>query len=400
MHGVGTGQRERMRLLMITDFTEQFSYRLLRGIMSWSRLQEQPWVVCKMPPSYKREIGIPRVIEWAESWGIDVVIGQFDPDDDVSLFRKNGIVAIAQDYIAPFKEIPNITADYILTGKMAARRLSGHGFRHFGFFGYDNVCWSDGRLQGFRESLREEYGVETLHVFNNRQLSSMWNYDIAELQRWLHSLPKPIGIFACDDNQSEILLETCQASGINVPMEVAIIGVDNDEVTCNLTVPALTSINVDIERAGYEVAEMATRMVRDPSYGGEDVVIRPVAVIGRGSTGIQATSDPVVATAMRYIYQNRARKILVSDVVDQVPVSRRLLEQRFKEVTGASLYTVISNLRIDYFAQQLVSTSDTVSEIAARMDEPDTKSLSRRFRALKGCTPTEYRKQHLRKLGV
>lgn len=392
--------RERMRLLMITDFTEQFSYRLLRGIMSWSRLQEQPWVVCKMPPSYKREIGIPRVIEWAESWGIDVVIGQFDPDDDVSLFRKNGIVAIAQDYIAPFKEIPNITADYILTGKMAARRLSGHGFRHFGFFGYDNVCWSDGRLQGFRESLREEYGVETLHVFNNRQLSSMWNYDIAELQRWLHSLPKPIGIFACDDNQSEILLETCQASGINVPMEVAIIGVDNDEVTCNLTVPALTSINVDIERAGYEVAEMATRMVRDPSYGGEDVVIRPVAVIGRGSTGIQATSDPVVATAMRYIYQNRARKILVSDVVDQVPVSRRLLEQRFKEVTGASLYTVISNLRIDYFAQQLVSTSDTVSEIAARMDEPDTKSLSRRFRALKGCTPTEYRKQHLRKLGV
>jgi len=389
-----------MRLLMITDFTEQFSYRLLRGIMSWSRLQEQPWVVCKMPPSYKREIGIPRVIEWAESWGIDVVIGQFDPDDDVSLFRKNGIVAIAQDYIAPFKEIPNITADYILTGKMAARRLSGHGFRHFGFFGYDNVCWSDGRLQGFRESLREEYGVETLHVFNNRQLSSMWNYDIAELQRWLHSLPKPIGIFACDDNQSEILLETCQASGINVPMEVAIIGVDNDEVTCNLTVPALTSINVDIERAGYEVAEMATRMVRDPSYGGEDVVIRPVAVIGRGSTGIQATSDPVVATAMRYIYQNRARKIMVSDVVDQVPVSRRLLEQRFKEVTGASLYTVISNLRIDYFAQQLVSTSDTVSEIAARMDEPDTKSLSRRFRALKGCTPTEYRKQHLRKLGV
>ena len=227
-----------------------------------------------------------------------------------------------------------------------------------------------------------------------------WNYDIAELQRWLHSLPKPIGIFACDDNQSEILLETCQASGINVPMEVAIIGVDNDEVTCNLTVPALSSINVDIERAGYEVAEMATRMVRDPSYGGEDIVIRPVAVIGRGSTGIQATSDPVVAAAMRYIYQNRARKILVSDVVDQVPVSRRLLEQRFKEVTGASLYTVISSLRIDYFAQQLVSTSDTVSEIAARMDDPDTKSLSRRFRALKGCTPTEYRKQFLRKLGV
>jgi LacI family transcriptional regulator len=122
-------------------------------------------------------------------------------------------------------------------------------------------------------------------------------------------------------------------------------------------------------------------------------------MVGRGSTGIMATKDPIVAEAMRYIYQNRARKMQVADVIKQVPVSRRLLEQRFKEVTGASIYTVISNLRMDYFAQQLISSADTVSEIAARMDEPDTKSISRRFQALKGCTPTEYRKRELRKLG-
>ena len=387
-----------MRLMFITDFTEQFAYKLLRGIMAWSRQQEQPWVVCKMPPSYKREIGIPRVVEWAQNWHADVVIGQFDPDEDVSLFRKNGIVAVAQDYISPFSEIPNLTGDYYLTGSMAARRLSGHGFKNFGFFGYENVCWSDGRLKGFRDTLLKEYHVDKLHVFNDLQLSSMWSYDTSALQQWLLSLPKPIAVFACDDNQAEILLETCQAAGINVPLEVAVLGVDNDEVTCNLTFPAISSVNMDIEKAGFELAQMVTRMVQDPTYPGEDIVIRPVAVVGRGSTGIQATNDPVVAAAMRFIYQNRMRKILVEDVVREVPVSRRLLEQRFKAVTGASLYTVISNLRIDYFAQQLVSTSDTVSEIAARMDEPDTKSLSRRFRALKGCTPSEYRKKSLRKL--
>ena len=156
---------------------------------------------------------------------------------------------------------------------------------------------------------------------------------------------------------------------------------------------------MDIEKAGYETAQMAERMVNDPSYKGEDIVIRIIAAVSRGSTGIMATKDPIVAEAMRYIYQNRARKLQVADVIKQVPVSRRLLEQRFKEVTGASIYTVISNLRMDYFAQQLVSSSDTVSEIAARMDEPDTKSISRRFLALKGCTPTEYRKRELRKLG-
>ena len=387
-----------MRLLMITDFTEQFSYKLLRGIMAWSRRQEQPWVVCKMPPSYKREIGIPRVVEWAKNWRTDVVIGQFDPGDEVSLFRRNGIVAVAQDYIAPFTQIPNLTGDYYLTGAMAARRLCGHGFKHFGFFGYENVCWSDGRLKGFQETLQKEYHIDDLHIFTDRQLSSLWSYDTSALQQWLHSLPKPIAIFACDDNQAEILLETCQAAGINVPQEVAIIGVDNDEVTCNLTSPAISSVNMDIEKAGFELAQMVTHMVQDPTYPGEDIVIRPVAVVARGSTGIQATDDPVVASAMRFIYQNRMRKILVADVLREVPVSRRLLEQRFKAVTGASLYTVISNLRIDYFAQQLITSSDTVSEIAARMDEPDTKSLSRRFRALKGCTPTEYRKKKLRKL--
>lgn len=388
-----------MRLLIISDFTEQFPYRLLRGIMAWSRRSEEPCVVCKMPPSYKRKIGIKGVVRWAQNWKANVVIGQFDPGDDVSLFRKNGIAAIAQDYISKFEEIPNITADYQLTGSIAAIQMYGHGYRHFGFFGYDNVCWSDGRLKGYRDKLKAEYNVDTIHIFNNRQLSDMWSYDIAELREWLLSLPKPIGIFACDDNQAEILLEACQASEINVPLDVAIIGVDNDEVTCNLTVPAISSVDMDIEKAGYQVAEMATRMVGDPSYRGEDIVIRPIALVGRGSTGIMATKDPVVAEAMRYIYQNRARKLQVADVIKQVPVSRRLLEQRFKDVTGASIYTVISNLRMDYFAQQLVSSSDTVSEIAARMDEPDTKSISRRFQALKGCTPTEYRKRELRKLG-
>ena len=388
-----------MRLLLITDFTEQFAYRLLRGIMDYSRRTEQPWVVCKMPPSYKKEIGINGVVKWALKWKADVVIGQFDPTDDVALFRTNGIVAIAQDYVSMFKEIPNITADYARTGAMAAERLCGHGFKNFGFFGYNGVCWSDGRLDGFRLRL-EGMGYDEVHIFNHRQITSLWNYDLTELGQWLVSLPKPIGIFACDDNQAEILMEACHVTGINVPMEVAIIGVDNDEVTCNLTFPALSSIDMDIERGGYEAAEMAFRMVRDRTFEGHDIVIRPIAVVGRGSTGIMATKDPVVAAAMRFIYQNRARKILVSDVIKEVPVSRRLLEQRFKEATGTSIYTVISNLRMDYFAQQLLSSSETISEIAARMDEPDTKSISRRFQALKGCTPSEYRKRGVRKLGV
>jgi len=388
-----------MKLLVISDFTEQFPYRLLKGVLSWSQQENQACEVCKMPPSYKREIGLDGVIDWAKKWKADVVIGLFDPDDDVSLFRKNGIIAIAQDYISRFDSIPNISADDYLIGSMVAARLCGHGFKHLGFFGYHNVCWSEGREKGFTEMLKNEFQIDKVHVFKNHKLSSMWNYNSTELKEWLLKLPKPIGIFACDDNRSEILLEACKVSGINVPLDVAIIGVDNDEVTCTLMNPSLSSVDMNIEKAGYQTAQMAAKMVQDKSYPGEDIIIHPIAVVGRESTGVQATNDMVVAAALRYIYQNRSRKIQVSDVVRQVPVSRRLLEQRFKKVTGASIFTVISSLRIDYFAQQLISSSETVSEIAFRMEETDAKSISRRFLAIKGCTPSEYRKREFRKLG-
>ena len=122
-----------MRLLFITDFTEQFAYRFLSGIFNYSQRTEQ-WVVCKMPPSYFRQLGIEGVVSWAKTWNADVVIGQFEPDDDVTLFRKNGIIAIAQDYIVKFSQIPNVTADYDLTGKMAAEHFLSKGFENFAFY--------------------------------------------------------------------------------------------------------------------------------------------------------------------------------------------------------------------------------------------------------------------------
>jgi len=389
-----------MRIIIISDFTEQFPYRLLRGILEYSGRNDEAWEVCKMPPSFKREIGLRKFIAWAKKWRADAVIGQFDPEDDVTLFRRNGIVAIAQDYITPFDCIPNLTADYALTGAMAAERFCNLGFRHFAFFGYNGVCWSDGRQKGFRARLQEAGFGDSLHVYDRQQINHLWYYDRPELRQWLLNLPKPVGIFACDDNQAEILVEACHAIGLNVPMDVAIIGVDNDEVTCNLSSPAISSIEMDIEKAGYELAEKASRMVEEGIFNGEDILIRPVSIVERGSSGMVATKDQIVTSALRYIYDNRKRKISVRDVLAQVPISRRLLEQRFKSVTGTTVYNTISVLRMEYFAHQLINTNDTVSEIAARMDEPDTKTISRRFRAIKGCTPSEYRSRELRKMGV
>lgn len=386
-----------MRLLFITDFTEQFAYRFLRGILNYSQGTEH-WVVCKMPPSYKRKLGMEGVVAWAKEWRADVVIAQFDPEDDVTLFRKNGIVAMAQDYITKFTTIPNITGDYIRTGKMAAEYFLAKGFTNFGFFGYNGVCWSDERCESFRSRL-EKTAPEgmTFHMYDGQNIDNMWYYDQSELTGWLKGLPKPIAIMSCDDNQGNILIQACDLCGINVPFEVAIIGVDNDEILCNMTSPSMSTINVDIEGGGAAAAAMAVKMVNDPAYRGEDIVLQPLTVVERLSSSLFATNDKEVLMALRFIQANIDTKISVTDILSCVPISRRLLETRFKNMTGMTIYNYISVKRIERFAQLLLSSNESISDIAARLDEFDTKSISRRFKELKGCTPSEYRKKKQRK---
>jgi LacI family transcriptional regulator len=109
------------------------------------------------------------------------------------------------------------------------------------------------------------------------------------------------------------------------------------------------------------------------------------------------TNDQEVLMALRYIHANIDSKIYVTDILNCIPISRRLLENRFKKMTGMTIYNYISAKRIDRFAQLLLSSNDSISDIAARLDECDTKSISRRFKDLKGCTPSEYRRRKMKK---
>lgn len=388
-----------MRLLFITDYTEQFAYRFLKGVIDYSKLTEQ-WVICKMPTEYKRKLGFKNTVKWAIKWKADVVIGQFEPKDDVSMFREHGIVALAQDYISKFSEIPNITADYETTGAMAADHMISKGFKHFGFFGYNGVCWSDERRDGFFNRLSKSGLSDNFYVYDKQHIDNLWYYEQAGLTEWLVSLPKPIAIMACDDNQGNILLEACCAAGLKIPVDVAIIGVDNDEVLCNMSNPSLSTVNINIEKGGMDAARMAERMIKDPSFKGEDVVLRPLNIVSRLSTTVFATKDPEILEALKFIHANPERKLSVSDVLEKVPLSRRLFEIRFKEATGSTVYNYITSVHIERFAQLLLTTNDSISNLAAQLDEDDTKSISRRFKMIKGCTPSEFRDKELRKVGV
>ena len=350
-----------------------------------------------MPPAFKEKIGLPGVVKFARDWGADAVIGQFEETDDISLFRKNGIVVVAQDFKKRFQTIPNITADYLGTGRMAARFYIDRGFRNFGFFGFNEVCWSDERCEGFRREVEAAGYGDSFYAYNLQEIDHLWYYERDRLRDWLQMVPKPIGIMACDDNQGNNLIEACHAAGIRIPEEVSIMGVDNDELLCSLGSTTLSSIFVDIEEGGYRTAELIEKLVANPDARVEDIVLKPVKIVGRISTAAFATDDAQIQKAVQFIHRNYQKKISVKDVIAEVALSRRLLERRFKAVTGQTLYQYISDLKIKRFAELLLDTDDQVVGIALSLGENDTKSISRRFKQIYGCSPNEWREQNQQK---
>ena len=187
-------------------------------------------------------------------------------------------------------------------------------------------------------------------------------------------------------------MELCRVMGIKIPEEIAVLGVDNDEIICGLSDPPLSSVELNIVKGGYEAARLIERLLLDKDTISKDVVIQPITIINRLSTDIYATDDPLILKALKYIHQNLTNQINVEDIVRQVPLSRRLLEIRFKQVTGQSIHQYISNLRIERFSQLLLSSTEPISELAAQVGLTDAKNLARQFKEWKGCTPIEYRR--------
>ena len=385
-----------IRLLIISDFTESFSHKLLAGIVDYSRRKEQ-WIVRRMPPSYKAQIGIQGLLRVSKEWDVDAILGQFEPTDDLTTLTNNGIVVIAQDFKQRFASVPNVTGDYIGTGKMAARFFIDRGFKNFGFFGFNDVCWSDERCEGFRREVEAAGFGSSFYAYRMQEIDMVWYYQRNRLREWLQMIPKPIAIMACDDNQGENLIEACHSVGIKIPSEVSVIGVDNDETLCSLGSTTLSSIQVDIEEGGRQVAALVERLVADKTAPAKDVILQPVKIVNRMSTAAFATQDQQILRAILFIHRNVRKKISVADVTAEAALSRRLLERRFKDVTGKTLYEYITELKLKDFAEQLVETDEQVMTIALSMGENDTKSISRRFKQLYGCTPLQWREKQRKK---
>lgn len=382
------------KIILLIDFSEEYSKNLLKGITRYSG-EQGPWAFCRMPVFYRETVGIPGIIKWAKEWGADGIFAQLYNSPDIARFNEAGIFLIAEDLRERLKGVPNITGGYAETGRMGAEYFLKKGFRHFAFYGFKNIVWSRERAHGYEERIRQS-GFQ-VDYFENRHARSreLWYYKPSALSNWLKSLPKPVALMACDDNQGQHITEACKLAGIRIPEEVAVLGVDNDETICHLSDPPLSTIVLNAEKAGYEAAKLMDNMIRNRRAELTDIIVEPTQVITRQSTDIYAANDRHIASALKFIHQHINNNIQVPDVLKHVPLSRRALEKRFYTMTGMPVYRYINNLRIEKFAEKLLDSEKNINEIAFESGFTDSKNISRQFKITKGCTPNEFRRKHL-----
>jgi LacI family transcriptional regulator len=382
------------KIILLIDLAEDYGRSLVKGITAYTK-DHRPWVFCRMPTFFKNTYGIKGVCKWAKEWGADGIIGPLKTEDEAEMINRAGIPLIVQDFKDRFSNAPNITGAYYETGKMAAEYFLKNGFTNFAFYGFKNIVWSRERADGYEETLKAN-GF-TVDYFEQRKSHSreLWYYKPSPLSEWLTSLPKPVALMACDDNLGQQITEACKLTGIRIPEELAVLGVDNDEMICNISDPPLSSVALDVEKGGYEAAALMDRLIKNKESNRKDIVVRPTQIITRQSTDIYAANDPYVLMALKYIHQNIHQNPGVNDVLKKVPLSRRALENRFRKTIGLPIYKYIYHLRIEKFSRQLLETDKTIFEISNETGFDNSKNLSRLFKEVKGCTPSDYRRTHL-----
>jgi LacI family transcriptional regulator len=386
-----------IKIVLLLDFTEEYHKNLLSGITRYSR-EHGSWAFLRIPSYYRETIGVEGIIKRAKDWGAKGLIGQLHADSDISKFTRAGISVIAQDFEERLNDVPSISGAYQETGRIGAEYFLKKGFKNFAFYGFKNIVWSRERSEGFEKRIKE--AGFSVHYFEHKRSRSMdlWYYKPSALSRWLKSLPKPIALMTCDDNQGLHITEAAKHAGVRVPEDVAVLGVDNDESICFLSDPPLSSISLDVEKGGYDTAKLIQKMILNRKKNSNiSIVVKPTRIITRASTDFYASNDKQIVAALKFIHQNREQNLRVEEVLGHVPLSRRTLEKRFLQITGSPVYKYIFNLRIEKFVEMLIETDLSVTQIAQGLGLEDTKNIARQFKLIKGISPLEYRSKYGRK---
>jgi LacI family transcriptional regulator len=377
------------RVAFCVDMSREYRRGLLRGVSRYLH-KHGPWLLL-FPPAGRTCLS-PR---WLRDWKGDGLLLRAENRSVLDAVAQSRRPAVELRFASLHPKVPVVAPDNEAVSALAFRHLWDCGFRNFAFCGLPPgaALWADLRRQYF-----EQFVVESgscCSVFpacrqSRRQTPS--DVEVVRIADWLASLRKPVGLMACNDDCGLQVLEACRLRNLLVPDEIAVIGVDNDELLCNLASLPLSSINVGAERVGYEAAALLDHLMDGGRPPAHPVLVPPLGVVVRRSTDVVASEDRELAELIRFIRENACDGLQVTEALRRSNLSQSTMQRRFKELLGRTPKQEILRVRLDRAKQLLTETDLTVAEIAIKCGFGELKRLSEAFRTKVGLTPLAYRR--------
>lgn len=386
----------RRHVMLMVETSLGFGRDVLAGVSKYL-IQHGPWSVHL---GYKELISDPP--EWLHGWNGDGVISRSTTPELAEWFVSRGLPVVDLTDMFGRNNLPSIWNDHEKIGEMGAKHLLERGFQTFAFCGFSDQLWSRQRQAGF-ERVVERNGFKTLVHGTPWSKADSWENQQQSIGAWVRSLPKPLGLMACNDVRALDVLDAARRVNVSVPEQAAVLGVDDDAVVCNMCDPPLSSISVNGRRVGYEAAALLNKLMeeRDGGRTFADIVaagpihasVPPVEVVTRASTDTLAIADMSIASAVRLIREQACNGLTVNDVLDATGLSRSILERRFRKHLGRSPQAEIRSARLKRVKELLAETPMSLEQIAARTGFEHTEYLSVMFKREIGVTPGQYRSE-------
>lgn len=360
-----------IRIGIIANNVGGYSRGVIRGIASFAFARA--WI-CKV-----EGVNAERVGHHLDDY--DGLIVQAATAEQAKLLSRSSVPAVNVSSALGLKRVPSVVSDDRQIGSIGAEHFIRRAHRHFAFFAPDERQFASLRFEGFRDRLERD------------QLTCSFLKDEAALGECVRKRNGPLALMACNDRAAVAALDWCRIHAVRVPDDVAVLGVDNDELMQSLANPPLSSINTARERIGFEAAAMLERLLSGTSDLGDLMLVPAKEVITRRSTDALAISDADVAESARFIHQHAGRQISVLDVARRATISRRQLERRFKESLGRTIHDEILRCRVDRAKQLLVESDLTIPQVAMASGFASASYLTTVFRRQIDTTPGDYRER-------
>lgn len=316
----------------------------------------------------------PTIVRHVKSLRIPVV--------DVAMMVKK------QDWFA------RVATDDHARAAMALEHLRNRGIKHFACYAPQIGRYSEIRSRAFRIAV-EETGATCEMYSGDDAGSSGWLTNYSMARQWLAKLPKPLGVFAVDPYPARQLVEICARAAIRIPDEVAVLSGDDDDLLCNVAWPQISSVELASHRIGETAAQELQKLIDGGIVEEQPRFIPPLRIRLRHSTDVLAIDDPEFAAILHFIRENAKHGIDVTAILKRFPISRRSLEQRFRDKLQRSPAEEIRSARFEHICRLLLETDRSIAVIAEQSGFASGAGLSRAFHQHFGETPGSYRQSRM-----